>query len=79
MECLECPSMQLQGSQEITIRLPDIQALINQNITSMIYETIGSFFRNLAGSVRTANNFEEVANSMENGLTETQTKPVGGK
>jgi hypothetical protein len=70
--------MQLQGSQEITIRLPDIQAMVNQNITGMIYSTIATYFNQLAGYVRNASNFEDLANEMSNGMQTTQTQQVGG-
>lgn len=72
-------TMQLQGSQEITIRLPDIQAMVNQNITGMIYSTVSEYFNQLASYVRTANNFEDVASAMSNGMSQTQTKQVGGQ
>jgi hypothetical protein len=71
-------TMQLQGSQEITIRLPDIQAMVNQNITGMIYSTIATYFNQLAGYVRNASNFEDLANEMSNGMQTTQTQQVGG-
>jgi TP901 family phage tail tape measure protein len=71
--------VQTQGQQEITIRLPDIQALVNQGISGMIYETIGSYFTKLAGNVRSASNFEEVANSMENGLMAKENRAMGEK
>lgn len=67
------------GTQEIIVRLPDIQALVNQSITSLIYDTIGSTFKNLADKVMTANNFEDVANSLSQGYTDATTKQVNSK
>jgi hypothetical protein len=70
--------VQTQGQQEITVRLPDIQALVNQSITSTIYDTVAGVFKNLANEVRTANNFEDVANAFEGGIEQTETKNTGG-
>ena len=72
-------SMMLQGMQEVTVRLPDIQAMVNQNITGIIYSTVSEYFNQLASSVRTASNFEDVANAMSNGMSQTKTKQVGGQ
>jgi TP901 family phage tail tape measure protein len=70
--------VQTQGQQEITVRLPDIQALVNQSVTSTIYDTVAGVFKNLANEVRTANNFEDVANALEGGIEQTETKNTGG-
>lgn len=64
--------IQAQGQQEITIRLPDIQALANQAITSMVYEKVGSIFNKAAEDVRTADDFNAVANALQNAATSTE-------
>jgi len=71
--------VQTQGQQEITVRLPDIQALVNQSITAMIFETVGTTFNTIAEGVRTANNFEDAANAISQAATQTTTQNMGGK
>jgi hypothetical protein len=71
--------IQAQGQQEITVRLPDIQALVNQSITAMIFETVGSTFNTIAEGVRTANNFEDAANAISQATTQTTTQNMGGQ
>ncbi len=71
--------IQTQGQQEITVRLPDIQALVNQSITAMIFETVGTTFNTIAEGVRTANNFEDAANAISQAATQTTTQNMGGK
>ena len=68
--------VQTQGQQDITVRLPDIQGLVNQQITALVYETVGSTFNRIAGDVRSAENFEDVAKAMEGGVAETSTQNV---
>jgi TP901 family phage tail tape measure protein len=71
--------VQTQGQQEITVRLPDIQALVNQSITAMIFETVGSTFNTIAEGVRTANNFEDAANAIVQAATQTTTQNMEGQ
>lgn len=68
--------VQTQGQQEITIRLPDIQALVNQQITALVYETVGKKFNQVANDVRSADNFADVANALSGGISETTTQNV---
>jgi hypothetical protein len=68
--------VQTQGQQDITVRLPDIQGLVNQQITALVYETVASTFNRIAGDVRSAENFEDVAKAMEGGVAETSTQNV---
>lgn len=68
--------VQTQGQQEITIRLPDIQGLVNQQITALVYETVGNKFNQVASDVRSAQNFDDVANALSGGISETTTQNV---
>jgi hypothetical protein len=68
--------VETQGQQDVTVRLPDIQGLVNQSITSSTYDTVASVFKNLANEVRSANNFEDVAKAFEGGITDTSTQKV---
>ena len=71
--------VQTQGQQEITIRLPDIQALVNQAITATVFETVAETFTNIANDVRSASNFDDVANALVNGMERTTNKETGGQ
>lgn len=66
------------GQQQFTVSLPDVQALVNQNITAMIFQTISQTFNNMAEGVRTAQNFEDMANLIANASTQTTTQNMGG-
>lgn len=68
--------VQTQGEQQITVNLPDIQGLVNQQITALVYETVGSKFTQIANDVRSAQNFDDVANALSNGVSETSTRNV---
>lgn len=68
--------VQTQGEQQITVNLPDIQGLVNQQITALVYETVGSKFTQIANDVRSAQNFDDVANALSNGVSETSTQNV---
>jgi len=64
------------GTQEIIVRLPDIQAIVNQSISQMIYSTVGNFFNNIASRMGTAQNFEDLQKTFAEGATETTTQQV---
>jgi hypothetical protein len=61
----------VQGQQDITVRIPDIQALANGVITAMVYGKIEETFGRIAESARSANlqNFEDLIQIFENGST----------
>jgi hypothetical protein len=65
-----------QGQQDITVRLPDVQAMVSQNISGMVFDTIGGVFNKLAEDVRSANDFNDVANAFQQGVTQTSTKQM---
>lgn len=71
--------VQSQGQQEITVRLPDIQALVNQAITATVFETVAETFTNIANDVRAASNFDDVANAFMNGMERSVNKETGGQ
>ena len=71
--------VQTQGQQEITVRLPDIQALVNQSITAMVFQQVGTTFNTIAEGVRTANNFEDAANVIAQAASQTTTQNMGGQ
>lgn len=73
-------AIDMQGQQDITVRLPDIQALANGVITSMVYNAISETFNQIADTARNANpqNFEELINSLEEGATSATTVNFGG-
>lgn len=77
---VQAPKLEVMGQQDITVRLPDIQALVNTAITSLVYETIGSTFAKLSEDVRSVNNFDELASTFANGngITDTTTKSMEG-
>lgn len=68
--------VQTQGQQDITVRLPDIQALVNQQITALVFETVGNKFNQVAEDVRTADNFDDVANALSGGISEQSQQQV---
>lgn len=71
--------VQSQGQQEITVRLPDIQALVNQAITATVFETVAETFTSIANDVRAASNFDDVANAFMNGMERSVNKETGGQ
>jgi len=73
-------AIDMQGQQDITVRLPDIQALANGVITSMVYNAISETFSQIADTARNANpqNFEDLINSIEEGATSVTTVNFGG-
>jgi len=72
-------SIDMQGQQDITVRLPDVQALANGVITSMVYNAISETFTQIADTARNANpqNFEDLINSLEEGATSATTVNFG--
>jgi hypothetical protein len=64
------------GTQEITIRLPDIQAIVNQSISEMIYSTIGSFFTDIAGRMGGAQNFDDLQSAFSEGATQKTNQQI---
>ena len=70
--------VQTQGQAEITVRLPDIQALVNQAITATVMDTVAQTFTSIAENVRSATNFDDVANSMIAGIQTSVNREVGG-
>jgi TP901 family phage tail tape measure protein len=66
------------GQQQITISLPDIAALVNKDITSMVLEAVAGTFRNMAEGARTAQNFEDLSTAIANASEQTTTQKMGG-
>lgn len=73
------------GTQEIIVRLPDLQGIINQSISSLIYNTVGDMFKNIAGKFAGISNFDEMQSAFSQGYEEkmqaqiNNTSTVNGK
>ena len=70
-------TLEVAGQQEVVVRLPDIQAIVSQGITNLVYTTIAETFNKLSEDVRAVNNFDDFANALrDHGVEQRTTKSI---
>ena len=52
----------VEGSNEMTLRIPQFENLVNKELHAQMSNFIGETFVSLAEDIRTAQNFDDVAN-----------------
>ena len=71
--------LQTEGTQQITVSLPDIQAAFSKDITGIVFSTVARIFNTAAQEVNNATSPEGVAQALVKATETTTTETIGDK